>query len=264
MLKLTRPLAFFDLETTGTNTIKDRIVEIAVLKVMPDGTQIKLHQRINPEIPIPTSTTEIHKITNEDVKNMPNFKTFGYDLSVFLEGCDFAGYNSNYFDVPMLAEEFARAGIDFDWKECKFVDVQAIFHKNEPRHLKAAYQFYCGKDLTAAHSADGDVQATYEVLLSQLQRYDELKNDVPFLHKYSLRNNRQVDLAGQIVMDDKDIEIFNFGKYKGKSVAEVFENDKSYYNWMMQQDFAAYTKKIITDIKLRADKNFATKSTRNG
>ena len=252
MLQLTRPIAFFDLETTGLDKVRDRIVELAVLKIMPDGSQKRMNQRINPEMPIPKQSTEIHKITDEDVKDMPTFKSIAHELRNFLSDCDFGGYNSNYFDIPVLAEEFARVKVDFSIEGRKFVDVQAVFHKQEPRDLKAAYKFYCGKDLMKAHSAEADITATYEILLAQLERYEDLKNDVNFLHNYTVRNNKQVDLAGLIVRNDANVEVFNFGRYKTQPVAEVFKKDGGYYNWMMQGDFAEYTKKVVTEIRLRS------------
>ncbi|MFM8493014.1 MAG: exonuclease domain-containing protein [Bacteroidota bacterium] len=252
MLQLTRPLAFIDLETTGLSISSDRIVEISVLRAMPDGTTQTLTQRINPEMPIPMEVTKIHGIRDEDVANEPTFKEFSPKLMQFMQHCDFAGYNSGYFDLPMLAEELMRAGQDFDWTDVRMIDVQTIFHKNEPRDLKAAYRFYCQKDLEGAHSAEVDIHATYEILLGQLDRYPELKRDVDFLHRYTIRNNQSVDLAGRVVRDAQGREVFSFGKYKGQAVAEVFARDKGYYQWMMDGDFPAYTKKIITRIRLNA------------
>ncbi len=250
-LNLTRPLAFIDLETTGIDLTKDRIVEIGILKAMPDGSTQTLTQRINPTIPIPKHVSDIHGIFDADIKDSPTFKTYANELNNFLLHCDFAGYNSNYFDIPILFEEFARAETDFDIEHRKFIDVQAIFHKNEPRDLKAAYRFYCQKTLENAHTAQADVTATYEILLSQLDHYPDLKNDVAFLHRYTARNNKMVDLAGRIVLNEKEIEVFNFGKHKGRSVQEVFEKEPTYYHWMMQGDFTAHTKQIITKIRLR-------------
>lgn len=252
MLHLNRPLAFIDLETTGLSVSSDRIVEISVLRAMPDGSTLTLTQRINPGIAIPPEVTKIHGISNADVADQPTFKEFAPKLIEFIQNCDFAGYNSGYFDLPLLAEELMRAGQDFDWTDVRMVDVQAIFHKNEPRDLKAAYRFYCHKNLEGAHSAETDIHATYEVLLSQLERYPELKGDVDFLHRYTIRNNQSVDLAGRIVRDAQGREIFSFGKYKGQPVTEVFARDKGYYQWMMEGDFPAYTKKIITRIRLSA------------
>lgn len=254
-LNLKRPLAFFDLETTGINTATDRIVEISVLKAMPDGTSQILTQRINPEMKIPAEVSKIHGIFDADVVDMPAFREFAPQLNDFMRNCDFAGYNSNHFDLPLLVEEFLRVDVDFDLEGRKFVDIQTIFHKNEPRDLKAAFKFYCGKELLNAHSAEADTTATYEILMSQLDRYEELKNDVEFLHRYTARNNKGVDLANRIVYNEKGIEVFNFGKHKGRAVADVFAQEPGYYNWMMDGDFPRYTKKVITSIRLRAFNN---------
>lgn len=254
-LNLKRPLAFFDLETTGINTATDRIVEISVLKALPDGTSQLLTQRINPEMKIPAEVSKIHGIYDADVADMPTFREFAPQLNEFMRQCDFAGYNSNHFDLPLLVEEFLRVDVDFELEGRKFVDIQTIFHKNEPRDLKAAYKFYCGKELMNAHSAEADTTATYEILMSQLDRYEELKNDVDFLHRYTARNNKSVDLANRIVYNDKGVEVFNFGKHKGRAVAEVFAMEPGYYNWMMDGDFPRYTKKVITSIRLRAFNN---------
>ena len=252
-LNLKRPIIFFDLETTGTDTSNDRIVEISMVKVAPDGEKTIKTRRINPEMPIPAEATAIHHITDEDVKDCPTFKQIAKSLKAFIEGCDFGGFNSNRFDLPVLVEEFLRAGVDVDFRKRRYIDVQNIFHKKEERTLVAAYRFYCNKDLEAAHSAEADTLATYEVLLGQLERYEDLQNDVDFLSEYSTRN-RTADFAGRIGYDDKEQEIFTFGKYKGRVVAEIFEKDPSYYDWMMNGDFPQYTKKIITEIKLRSKK----------
>ena len=252
-LNLKRPIIFFDLETTGTDTSNDRIVEISMVKVAPDGEKTIKTRRINPEMPIPAEATAIHHITDEDVKDCPTFKQIAKSLKAFMEGCDFGGFNSNRFDLPVLVEEFLRAGVDVDFRKRRYIDVQNIFHKKEERTLVAAYRFYCNKDLEAAHSAEADTLATYEVLLGQLERYEDLQNDVDFLSEYSTRN-RTADFAGRIGYDDKEQEIFTFGKYKGRVVAEIFEKDPSYYDWMMNGDFPQYTKKIITEIKLRSKK----------
>lgn len=250
-LILSRPLAFFDLETTGLKIGSDRIVEIAILKLLPNGEKDHYHRRLNPEIPIPDAIAKIHGITNEMVANEPSFAAVAGEIFTYLNDCDFAGYNSNYFDIPFLVEEFLRVGVDFELDGRRFVDVQAIFHKNEPRDLKAAYRFYCDKELVNAHSAEADINATYEILLAQLNRYSEvIKGDVDFLHRYTAKNNKSVDLAGRIVYNEKNIPVFNFGKHKGRSVSEVFLLEPSYYNWMMDGDFPEYTKRVITKIRL--------------
>ncbi|MBO7221375.1 MAG: 3'-5' exonuclease [Alistipes sp.] len=253
-LNLKRPMVFFDLETTGTNIATDRIVEISVVKVMPDGEQIVRTRRINPEMPIPAEATAVHHITDEDVKDCPSFRQVAKSLREFMVGCDFCGFNSNRFDLPLLAEEFMRAGVDVDlFKKAKYVDVQNIFHKKEERTLVAAYRFYCGKELEAAHSADADTMATYEVLCAQLDKYGDLENSVEFLSEFSTRA-KTADFAGRIAIEKingEDVEVFTFGKHKGKSVEEVFRKDPSYYAWIMEGDFPQYTKKIFTEIKLR-------------
>ena len=250
-LNLKNPLIFFDLETTGVNASKDKIVEISYIKVMPNGTEVSDTIRINPGRHIPEEATAIHHITDDDVKNCPLFKDVAKELSHVFEGCDIAGFNSNRFDLPLLVEEFLNAGVNLDVTKRKFIDVQTIFHKMEQRTLVAAYKFYCGKNLEDAHSADADTRATYEVLKAQLDRYPTLKNDVDFLSSFSMQQ-KNVDLAGRIVYDDNNVEVFNFGKHKGKSVEEVFRKlDKGYYAWMMQGDFPQNTKNVITNIKLR-------------
>ena len=249
-LNLKRPIVFFDLETTGVDTAKDRIVEISMVKVMPDGEEIVKTRKINPGIHIPEEATAIHGITDEDVKDCPTFAQIARSLEQFIAGCDFGGFNSNRFDLPMLVEEFMRAGIGVDFKRRRFVDVQNIFHKMEQRTLVAAYKFYCGKELDEAHSAEADTLATYEVLLAQLDRYPELKNEVDYLAEFSSRG-KCADYAGRIVFDEKGVEVFSFGKHKGRSVAEVFRTEPSYYAWMMNGDFPLYTKKVITAIRLR-------------
>ena len=249
-LNLKRPIIFFDLETTGVDTAKDRIVEISLVKVMPDGEEIVKTRRINPEMPIPAEATAIHHITDEDVKDCPTFKQIAKSLYQFMTGCDFGGFNSNRFDLPMLVEEFLRVGVDVDFKNRKFVDVQNIFHQMEQRTLVAAYKFYCDKDLTEAHSAEADTLATYEVLKAQLDRYDTLENDIDALATFSSRGET-ADYAGRIGYNDKGEEIFAFGKYKGRTVPEVFSSDPSYYTWLMNGDFPAYTKKVFSEIRLR-------------
>ena len=250
-LNLKNPLVFFDLETTGLNITRDRIVEIAMLKVFPNGKQEVKTRRINPEMPIPAQSTAIHGITDEDVKDCPIFKQGAKSLADQLEGCDLAGFNSSRFDVPMLAEEFLRAGVDFDMSKRKFVDVQIIFHKKEQRTLEAAYAFYCDKKLDNAHSAETDTMATYEVLKSQLDRYPDLANNIEVLSKEYSSFNNNVDLAGRMIYNEKGVEVFNFGKHKGKSVAEVLNNEPSYYAWMMDGDFPLNTKQALTKIRLR-------------
>ena len=249
-LNLRNPLVFFDLETTGIDIAKDRIVEISMVKVMPNGEEIVKTRRINPGMPIPPESTAIHGITDEDVKDCPKFKEIAKSLAAQIEGCDLAGFNSNRFDIPMLAEEFLRAGVDVDLNRRKFIDVQTIFHKMEQRNLTAAYKFYCNKDLTNAHSAEADTMATYEVLKAQLDRYPELENDVNFLSKYSSFTNN-VDFAGRMVYNEKGQEVINFGKYKGRLVEEVLKSDPSYYAWIMNGDFPLNTKKMLTEIRLR-------------
>lgn len=249
-LNLRNPLVFFDLETTGIDICKDRIVEISMVKVMPNGEEIVKTRRINPGMPIPPESTAIHGITDEDVKDCPKFKEIAKSLAAQIEGCDLAGFNSNRFDIPMLAEEFLRAGVDVDLNRRKFIDVQTIFHKMEQRNLTAAYKFYCNKDLANAHSAEADTMATYEVLKAQLDRYPELENDVNFLSKYSSFTNN-VDFAGRMVYNEKGQEVINFGKYKGRLVEEVLKSDPSYYAWIMNGDFPLNTKKMLTEIRLR-------------
>ena len=249
-LNLRNPLVFFDLETTGIDIAKDRIVEISMVKVMPNGEEIVKTRRINPGMPIPPESTAIHGITDEDVKDCPKFKEIAKSLAAQIEGCDLAGFNSNRFDIPMLAEEFLRAGVDVDLNRRKFIDVQTIFHKMEQRNLTAAYKFYCNKDLANAHSAEADTMATYEVLKAQLDRYPELENDVNFLSKYSSFTNN-VDFAGRMVYNEKGQEVINFGKYKGRLVEEVLKSDPSYYAWIMNGEFPLNTKKMLTEIRLR-------------
>lgn len=252
-LNLKRPIVFFDLETTGVDTAKDRIVEISMIKIMPDGTEIPKTRRLNPEMPIPPEATAVHGITNEDVKDEATFAQIAKSLAQFIQGCDFGGFNSNRFDLPVLVEEFLRAGVDVDLKHRRFIDVQNIFHKMEQRTLVAAYKFYCDKNLEDAHSAEADTRATYEVLKAQIERYGELQNDVDFLAEFSSRGET-ADYAGRILYNEKGEEVFGFGKYKGRSVAEVFRTEPSYYDWMMNGDFPLYTKKVITEIRLRDKK----------
>lgn len=253
-LNLKRPLAFFDLEATGVNVGADRIVEIAILKAMPDGSELVKTWRVNPEMPIPLQTSLIHGIYDEDIANEPTFKTLAAEIAEFIGESDLAGYNSNKFDIPMLLEEFLRAEVDFDMSNRKFVDVQNIFHQMEQRTLKAAYKFYCQEDLINAHAAEADVIATYKVLLGQLEMYKETEfeskqgvksipvvNDVDALHIFT-NINKPVDFAGRLVYNDNDEVCFNFGKHKGKTTAQVFSVEPSYYAWMKQGDFPLYTK----------------------
>ncbi|MDR0940873.1 MAG: 3'-5' exonuclease [Bacteroidales bacterium] len=249
-LNLTRPLVFFDLETTGINIVTDRIVEIALLKVMPNGSEHKHTYRVNPEMPIPKQASEIHGIYDADVVDKPTFKEIAREIAQLMSDCDIAGYNSNKFDIPLLAEEFNRVNIDFNWAKAKCIDVHVLFLKKEARTLSAAYQFYCNKDLTNAHSADADTLATYEVLKAQLDRYPDMENSVKFLSEFTAHTNN-ADFAGRIIFNDKKQEVFNFGKYKGQIVEDVFRKDPNYYAWMMQGEFLSNTKQVITAIKLR-------------
>ena len=255
-LNLKNPLVFFDLETTGTNINSDRIVEICYLKVYPNGNEESKTLRINPEMHIPEDSSAIHGIYDEDVKDCPTFKDVAKKIATDIEGCDLAGFNSNRFDIPVLAEEFLRAGIDIDLMKRKFVDVQVIYHKLEQRTLSAAYKFYCNKNLDDAHTAEADTRATYEVLKAQLDRYpDTLENDIAFLSNYSCFN-KNVDFAGRIVYNDQGVEVFNFGKYKGMPVTEILLKDPGYYSWIMQGDFTLNTKNVLTKIRLRETKLF--------
>lgn len=250
-LKLKRPIVFLDLETTGINISSDRIVEISLLKISPNGMEQWMTTLVNPGIPIPPKVTDIHGISDEDVKDAPSFREIARNLASFLEGCDLAGFNSIKFDIPVLAEEFLRTDTDFNFRKCRYVDVQVIFHKKEQRTLSAAYQFYCKKELENAHSAKSDTAATYEVLKAQLDKYPDLDNDIEKLSEFSAYNNN-VDFAGRIILDEKGTEIFNFGRYKGESVEAVFAKDPNYYAWMMNGDFPLYTKRILTEIKVRS------------
>ena len=249
-LHLTRPLIVFDLETTGISISNDRIVEIACIKVFPDGREETRLERINPGIPIPKEVTAIHGITDEDVADKPKFDALARELATFMQGCDFAGFNSNKFDFPLLVEEFLRAGVDFDVENRKFIDAQRIFHMMEPRNLSAAYRFYCDKNLENAHSAEADTRATWEIIQSQITRYPQLKNTLDELGKVSGQNNL-VDLAGRMIYNAEGKEVFNFGKHRGKPVEEVFKKEPGYYQWMMDNDFSLDTKRRLTKIKLR-------------
>ena len=266
-LNLTKPLAFFDLETTGINIGSDRIVEISIVRVNIDNSTDILTKKINPTIPIPIATSKIHGIYDKDIIDAPTFKEVAGQFFQFIANCDLAGFNSNKFDVPLLAEEFLRAEIDFDLKNRKLIDVQNIFHIMEPRNLTAAYKFYCGKPLENAHSAEADTVATYEIFKAQLKHYENTQltdekgntyspviNDMNVLSELTAKT-KNADLAGRIVFNDKGVEVFAFGKHKDKPVTEVFEKEPSYYSWMMQGDFPLYTKKIITQIRLSMKSN---------
>ncbi len=249
-LKLNNPIIFFDLETTGIDVVKDRIVELSYLKVFPEGKEETKTWLVNPGIPIPPEASAVHGIYDDDIKDKPSFQQIAQTLANEFEGCDFAGFNSNKFDIPLLAEEFLRTSVDFDMKKRKFIDVMVIFMKMEQRNLAAAYRFYCNKDIENAHSAEADTRATYEVLQAQLDRYDDLKNDVDSLSMFS-SHNRNVDYMGRIIYNDQDVEVINFGKYKGIPVEVVLDKDPGYYGWIMNADFPMYTKKVLTSIKLR-------------
>jgi DNA polymerase III subunit epsilon len=253
-LNLKRPLVFFDLETTGISTSTDRIIELCLIKVYPDGKEETLNHRVNPGIPIPADSSAIHGIFDADVADKPSFKELAHELNRFLDNCDFAGFNSNRFDFPMLVEEFFRAEVEFEVENRKFIDVQRIFHVMEPRNLAAAYRFYCNMELENAHSAEADTRATLNVFKAQLKKYDQLEKDIDALHKVSGQSNL-VDLAGRIVLNDKSQEVFNFGKHKGKLVAEVFKREPTYYDWMMNGDFPRQTKQVITRLRLKQFNN---------
>lgn len=251
-LKLSRPIVFFDIESTGLNTAHDRIVEMCFIKIYPNGNEESQTLRFNPGIPISPEATAVNGIRNEDVADCPSFKEKAKELARVFEHCDIAGFNSNQFDIPLLVEEFIRAGVDFDFQKSRFVDVQTIYHKMEKRNLSAAYRFYCDKDLENAHTAMADTRATYEILQAQLDMYsDTLLNDIDFLASFSRRNNN-VDLAGRIVYNEKGVETINFGKYKGRTVVEVLRQDPGYYGWIMQGDFPQNTKQVLTGIRLKA------------
>ena len=248
-LKLTRPICFFDLETTGTNVAQDRIVEISILKVYPNGNKESKTWLVNPEMQIPDEVIAIHGISNEKVANEPTFKMLSKEIYNLIKDSDLGGFNSDRFDIPLLAEEMLRSDIDFELKNMVSVDVQTIFHKMEKRTLEAAYKFYCNKELTDAHSAEADTVATYEVLLSQLDRYPELENNVKKLAEFST-HKKTVDFAGFIVFDEDQEEIFSFGKHNGRKVLEVLDKEPGYFGWLLNADFPLYTKKVLTQIKL--------------
>jgi DNA polymerase-3 subunit epsilon len=249
-LKLHKPICFFDLETTGTDISRDKIVEISILKVYPNGNRESRTWLVNPERPIPPQTTVFHGITDEKVANEPTFKELSHTIYNMIKDSDLGGYNSDRFDIPLLAEELLRAGVDFDMKNRVSVDVQTIFHKKEERTLSAAYKFYCGKTLENAHTAEADTLATYEILKSQLDRYEDLENDMKVLSEYTTRK-KVVDFAGFIALDADGEEIFTFGKHKGAKVAVVLDQEPGYFGWIQNADFPLYTKKVLTAIKLR-------------
>ena len=253
-LQLTRPICFFDLETTGTNIAKDRVVEISILKIHPNGNKEGKTWLVNPEMPIPAQSSAIHGITDEKVANEPTFKMLAREIHRMIQDSDLAGYNSDRFDIPLLAEEMLRAEIDFDMKNRVSVDVQTIFHKMEKRTLGAAYEFYCGKTLDDAHSAEADTVATYEVLLGQLDKYDVLENDVKKLSEFTTRR-KFADFAGFIIYNEEGEEAFSFGKHKGRKVLDVLEQEPGYYGWMQNADFPLYTKKVLTAIRLQSLNN---------
>ncbi|SDS71748.1 DNA polymerase-3 subunit epsilon [Formosa sp. Hel1_31_208] len=253
-LNLTKPICFFDLETTGINITNDRIVEISILKVHPNGTEDTYTQRVNPTIPIPPEVTLVHGISDADIADKPTFADISKEVYHLIKDSDLGGFNSNRFDIPLLAEEMLRAGIDFDMKNAQSIDVQTIFHKMEQRTLSAAYKFYCDKNLDDAHSAEADTLATYEVLKAQLDRYEDLENDAKFLADFSSRK-RFADFAGFIAYNKDEQECFSFGKHKGKLVTDVLENEPGYFGWLLNADFPLYTKKVLTAIKLRAFNN---------
>lgn len=250
MLQLTKPLAFIDLETTGINLATDRIVEIAIVKILPDGKRTIKRKLINPQMAIPKAATDVHGITDEMVKDAPGFKEAAHELKQMLDGCDIAGYNSNRFDIPMLIEEFLKADVDFDMKGRRLLDVQNIFHKMEQRTLGAAYKFYCNKTLDGAHSAEVDATATHEILEAQLERYPELGTTVESVIK-TIGEEAIVDFARRFIFEN-GVEVFNFGKYKGRPVAEVLKAEPQYYDWMMKADFPQYTKQKLTEIRTRS------------
>lgn len=249
-LELKNPLIFFDLETTGIDIVNDRIVQIAYHKVYPNGKEESKSFLINPGMPIPPQATAIHKITNDDVAMAPLFKHVANEIARDFEGCDLAGYNSNRFDIPLLAEELLRAEVDIDLSKRKFIDVQVVFHKKEPRNLSAAYQFYCNKELTGAHDAAVDTMATFEILKAQLETYQDLPTTVEGLSKFTTQT-KNVDFAGRFVYDENGHEVFNFGKYKGQKVSDILKKDTGYFGWMLSGDFSLHTKKVLTNIKLR-------------
>ena len=258
ILQLKKPIVFFDLETTGVKVAVDRIVEISILKIFPNGNKESKTWLVNPTVPIPEETTLIHGITNEKVVNEPTFSELSDDIYRLIENCDLAGFNSNKFDIPLLAEEFLRAGIEFNMKNRKAVDIQNIFHKLEQRTLIAAYKFYCDKDLTNAHSAKADTNATYEILLAQLDKYSELENNIDFLSDFSERGGKFADLAGFIRYNQKGEEVLSFGKYRDITLKQIWNNNPGYFSWIKQADFPLYTKNIMNNFatKMKLEKKF--------
>ncbi|ALJ06643.1 DNA polymerase III subunit epsilon [Pseudalgibacter alginicilyticus] len=253
-LNLTKPICFFDLETTGVNITSDRIVEISVLKVYPNGKEESKTWLVNPGIPIPKEVTEIHGISDVDVADKPLFKEIAKEVFNLIKDSDLGGFNSNRFDIPLLAEEMLRAEVDFDMKNRLAIDVQTIFHKMEQRTLSAAYKFYCDESLENAHSAEADTRATYEVLKAQVAKYDEVENDTKFLAEFSSRK-KFADFAGFLVFNKNGEECFSFGKHKGKPVTDILEKEPGYFGWLLNSDFPLYTKKVLTAIKLRSFNN---------
>jgi DNA polymerase-3 subunit epsilon len=249
-LNLTKPICFFDLETTGVNITNDRIVEISILKVYPDGKEERYTRLVNPTIPIPPEVTKVHGISDKDVADKPTFKELAKEIHNLIKDSDLGGFNSNRFDIPLLAEEMLRADIDFDMKNRQSIDVQTIFHKMEQRTLVAAYKFYCDKNLEDAHSAEADALATYEVLKAQVAKYDELENNTKFLAEFSSRK-KFADFAGFLIYNKEGEECFSFGKHKGKRVVDILETEPGYFGWLLNADFPLYTKKVLTSIKLR-------------
>jgi len=258
ILQLNKPIVFFDLETTGIKVAVDRIVEISILKIFPNGNKESKTWLVNPTVPIPEETTLIHGITNEKVVNEPTFSELSDDIYQLIENCDLAGFNSNKFDIPLLAEEFLRVGIEFNMKNRKAIDIQNIFHKLEQRTLIAAYKFYCDKELTNAHSAKADTNATYEILLAQLDKYSELENNIDFLSDFSERGGKFADLAGFIRYNQKGEEVLSFGKYRDITLKQIWNDNPGYFSWIKQADFPLYTKNIMNNFatKMKLEKKF--------
>lgn len=254
-IELKKPIVFFDLETTGTNPASDRIIEIAMLKIFPNGKETSKVFKVNPEMPIPKQSTEIHGISDEDVVDAPVFKMIAKEIVDFISDADLAGFNSNKFDIPLLAEEFIRSNTDIDLKKRNFIDVQVLFMKKEPRTLEAAYRFYCGKELKDAHSAEADTNATFEVFKAQLEKYNDVGDSIDEVSKFS-SHNKNADFVGRLIYDDDGEICINFGKYKGKKLSEVLKKDPGYYGWIQGADFPLYTKKIFTEeyLKLKMQK----------